>query len=173
MDLGFGGLDPLDDSFKSTRRWWHRWPSLKQRCRRDYQKYASLFFVNVLQKRLVKLKFLCPLRRFQRAGNQLFSSSNTHVLTRLFGLKIALHFTASKNNLSTARKLLSHRASARIKDKRGQLPLHRAAAIGSVPMVNLMLENKSPLNATDISGLTALHHCKLFVVIIEDFLVNG
>lgn len=70
----------------------------------------------------------------------------------------ALHFTASKNNLETARKLISHGATARVKDKRGQLPLHRAAAIGSVPMVNLMLENKSPLNATDISGLTALHH---------------
>ncbi|KAL2043330.1 hypothetical protein N7G274_003636 [Stereocaulon virgatum] len=70
----------------------------------------------------------------------------------------ALHFTASKNNLETARKLVSHKASARIKDKRGQLPLHRAAAIGSVPMVNLLLENKSPLSATDVSGLTALHH---------------
>ncbi|KAL9134861.1 MAG: hypothetical protein Q9175_003951 [Cornicularia normoerica] len=69
-----------------------------------------------------------------------------------------LHFTASKNNLETARKLLSHGATARVKDKRGQLPLHRAAAIGSIPMVNLMLENKSPLNATDIFGLTALHH---------------
>ncbi len=75
-------------------------------------------------------------------------------------LQTALHFTASKNNLETARKLLSHGATARVKDKRGQLPLHRAAAIGSVPMVNLMLENKSPLNATDISGLTALHHGK-------------
>jgi len=27
-------------------------------------------------------------------------------------------------------------------------------------MVNLLLENKSPVNATDISGLTALHHGK-------------
>ena len=45
-----------------------------------------------------------------------------------------------------------------MKDKRGQLPLHRAAAIGSVPMVKLMLENKSPLNASDIAGFTALHH---------------
>ncbi|KAM0794613.1 gankyrin [Usnea florida] len=69
-----------------------------------------------------------------------------------------LHFTASKNNIETARKLLSRGATARVKDKQGQLPLHRAAAIGSIPMVNLMLENKSPLNATDISGLTALHH---------------
>ena len=25
-------------------------------------------------------------------------------------------------------------------------------------MVNLLLEHKSPLNATDVSGLTALHH---------------
>lgn len=78
----------------------------------------------------------------------------------------ALHFTASKNNLETARKLISHRALARVKDKRSQLPLHRAAAIGSVPMVKLMLENKSPVNATDVSGLTALHHGELFGLLI-------
>ena len=28
-------------------------------------------------------------------------------------------------------------------------------------MVHLLLDNKSPLNATDISGYTALHHGKL------------
>ena len=60
--------------------------------------------------------------------------------------------------MEVARRLLGHKASARVKDKRGQLPLHRAAAIGSVPMVKLLLDNKSPLNATDISGYTALHH---------------
>lgn len=54
--------------------------------------------------------------------------------------------------------LFSHGASARVKDSRAQLPLHRAAAIGSVPMVTLLLENKSPLNATDVAGYTALHH---------------
>ncbi len=80
-----------------------------------------------------------------------------------FSGQTALHFTASKNNLETARKLISHKASARVKDKRGQLPLHRAAAVGSVPMVNLLLENKSPLNATDVAGLTALHHGRSFV----------
>lgn len=70
----------------------------------------------------------------------------------------ALHFTSSKNNLSTARKLLAKGASARVKDKRGQLPLHRAAAIGSVPFIKLLLGAKSPVNATDVSGYTALHH---------------
>lgn len=60
--------------------------------------------------------------------------------------------------MEVARRLLSQKASARVKDKRGQLALHRAAAIGSVPMVTLLLDNKSPLNATDISGYTALHH---------------
>lgn len=74
--------------------------------------------------------------------------------------KTALHLTTSKANISTARKLLSHGASARVKDKRGQLALHRAAAIGSIPLIELMLASKSPLNATDISGLTALHHGK-------------
>ncbi|MCJ1468660.1 hypothetical protein MMC07_007289 [Pseudocyphellaria aurata] len=43
-------------------------------------------------------------------------------------------------------------------DQRRQLPLHRAAAIGSVPFLNLLLEHKSPINTSDIAGLTALHH---------------
>ncbi|KAL8841706.1 MAG: hypothetical protein Q9176_003101 [Flavoplaca citrina] len=70
----------------------------------------------------------------------------------------ALHFCASKNNLDVARKLIARKASARVKDKREQLPLHRAAAVGSVPMVKLLLDNKSPLNATDVAKYTALHH---------------
>ena len=39
-----------------------------------------------------------------------------------------------------------------------QYALHRAAAIGSVPMINLLIKNKSPLSATDSDGQTALHH---------------
>jgi 26S proteasome non-ATPase regulatory subunit 10 len=72
----------------------------------------------------------------------------------------ALHFCASKIALDLARLLLkqSPPASARIKDKRGQLPLHRAAAIGSVPMMKILLDAKSPLDATDVDGMTALHH---------------
>ncbi|KAF9869827.1 hypothetical protein CkaCkLH20_12744 [Colletotrichum karsti] len=71
-----------------------------------------------------------------------------------------LHFVASKNNLDVAKNLLSRDppASTRVRDKRGQYPIHRAAAVGSVPMVNLLVKNKSPLNATDASGYTALHH---------------
>ncbi|KAL8756001.1 MAG: hypothetical protein Q9199_003235 [Rusavskia elegans] len=75
-----------------------------------------------------------------------------------FNGQTALHFCASKNNLDVARKLISRKASARVKDKRDQLPLHRAAAIGSVPMVKLLLDNNSPLNATDFAKYTALHH---------------
>lgn len=75
----------------------------------------------------------------------------------------ALHFIASKNNIDLARKLLSpdmkpKPASVRVKDKRGQYPLHRAAAIGSVPMINLLLQHKSPINASDNAGYTPLHH---------------
>lgn len=71
-----------------------------------------------------------------------------------------MHFVASKNNIEVARQLLESKpaASTRVRDTRGQYPLHRAAAVGSVPMVNLLLENNSPLNATDIAGYTALHH---------------
>ena len=71
----------------------------------------------------------------------------------------ALHFATSKANLSTVRTLIANKCSARVKDKRGQLPLHRAAAIGSTPIIKVLLEDgKSPVNATDMDGLTALHH---------------
>ncbi|EDN06908.1 ankyrin repeat protein [Histoplasma capsulatum] len=71
----------------------------------------------------------------------------------------ALHFASSKVNVSTVRLLLAHNCSARLKDNRGQLALHRAAAVGSVPIIKMLLqEGKSPLNATDVDGSTALHH---------------
>ncbi|KAJ5107413.1 hypothetical protein N7456_004088 [Penicillium angulare] len=71
----------------------------------------------------------------------------------------SLHFASSKANISTVRTLLSNKCSARVKDIRGQLPLHRAAAVGSVPILKALLEEgKSPINATDGDGLTALHH---------------
>ncbi|KAH8124190.1 ankyrin repeat-containing domain protein [Trichoderma asperelloides] len=72
----------------------------------------------------------------------------------------ALHFVASKKNLDVARLLISSKppASTRVRDRRGQYPIHRAAAVGSVPMVMLLLKNRSPLNATDNEGFTPLHH---------------
>ncbi|KAK6213000.1 hypothetical protein QIS74_09002 [Colletotrichum tabaci] len=71
-----------------------------------------------------------------------------------------LHFVASKNNLDVAKTLISQDSpvSTRVRDKRGQYPIHRAAAVGSVPMVMLLVKSKSPLNAVDASGYTALHH---------------
>ncbi|KAE8355590.1 ankyrin repeat-containing domain protein [Aspergillus coremiiformis] len=71
----------------------------------------------------------------------------------------ALHFATSKANLSTVRTLIANKCSARVKDKRGQLALHRAAAIGSSPIIKVLLQDgKSPVNATDMDGLTGLHH---------------
>ncbi|KAH7380861.1 ankyrin repeat-containing domain protein [Cadophora sp. MPI-SDFR-AT-0126] len=71
-----------------------------------------------------------------------------------------LHFVSSKKNIDLARRLLDHNphASARVKDKRGQYAIHRAAAVGSVPIVELLLKHKSPVNASDVAGQTPLHH---------------
>lgn len=70
----------------------------------------------------------------------------------------ALHLASSKKNISIVQILIENKCSARVKDKRGQLPLHRAAAVGSVPILKQLLkEGKSPVNATDIDGYTALH----------------
>ena len=150
----------------------------RSRCKRQEQVFFSPCYLISLPKNLRRIKDMydtgilmltyTPFHAFrqQRPGQEL--STYIHLVHKFFqdrkliqskkSNQTALHFTASKNNLETARKLLSHGATARVKDKRGQLPLHRAAAVGSVPMVKLMLENKSPMNATDIYGLTALHH---------------
>ncbi|OBT89522.1 hypothetical protein VE02_01123 [Pseudogymnoascus sp. 03VT05] len=76
------------------------------------------------------------------------------------GADTAIFFATSKNNLDVTKTLLANKppASVRVKDKRGQYPIHRAASIGSVPLVELLLKNRSPLNATDSAGYTPLHH---------------
>lgn len=45
-----------------------------------------------------------------------------------------------------------------MRDRRRQLSLHRAAAVGSSPLVNLLLDAGSPVNAQDVDGATPLHH---------------
>jgi 26S proteasome non-ATPase regulatory subunit 10 len=87
-------------------------------------------------------------------------SSITLHTTFLTPTQTALHFVASKAHLDIARKLLDAKppASTRVKDKRGQYPIHRAAAVGSVPMVELFVKHRSPINAADNEGQTPLHH---------------
>lgn len=71
-----------------------------------------------------------------------------------------LHYAVSKNYYYIVSYLLVDlKASARIKDNKKQLPLHRAAAIGSEKLVQMLIETgKSPLNVVDSFGQTALHH---------------
>lgn len=62
--------------------------------------------------------------------------------------------------MDIARLLLDTKppASTRVRDRRGQYPIHRAAAVGSAPMISLLLKNRSPLSPTDNEGYTPLHH---------------
>ncbi|TQS38973.1 hypothetical protein Golomagni_00511 [Golovinomyces magnicellulatus] len=73
---------------------------------------------------------------------------------------LPITYDASKKNIQLARNLMSHNIPARtgICDKRRQYPIHRAAAVGSVPLVELLIKHKSPINAADIFGQTPLHH---------------
>ena len=66
----------------------------------------------------------------------------------------------SKQNVALARLLLDppYGASARTRDRRQQLPLHRAAAVGSSPLINMLLDHRSPIDVTDADGSTPLHH---------------
>lgn len=70
-----------------------------------------------------------------------------------------LHIAVSKNHYELVKKLLeSYKALARVRDSRGQTPLHRAAAVGSGVEVKLLVEAKANLNATEKDGWTPLHH---------------
>lgn len=70
-----------------------------------------------------------------------------------------LHIAVSKNHYDLVKKLLhTYKALARVKDSRGQTPLHRAAAVGSAVEVKLLVEAKANVNATEKDGWTALHH---------------
>ncbi|KAG7829017.1 hypothetical protein KL920_002810 [Ogataea angusta] len=71
-----------------------------------------------------------------------------------------LFYAVSKGHYDVVEYLVTEfKASARIKDKRAQLPLHRAASIGAEKICELLVKKaNSPLNAQDIYGFTALHH---------------
>ncbi|KAH3685327.1 hypothetical protein WICPIJ_003679 [Wickerhamomyces pijperi] len=70
-----------------------------------------------------------------------------------------LHLAVTKSNIDIVNILLEKGASARIKDNKGQYPIHRAVTIGSMALTEtLAKKGKSPLNAKDVCGWTPLHH---------------
>lgn len=73
----------------------------------------------------------------------------------------ALHLSISKNHLSYVRVLIDEfAASCRVKDKMGYTPLHRAASIGSIAIMRLLIQLAKGVNvnAKDNDGWTSLHH---------------
>ncbi|KAK9249298.1 ankyrin repeat-containing domain protein [Lipomyces tetrasporus] len=70
-----------------------------------------------------------------------------------------LHYAVSRVRYDVAVRLIEKFPGAvRIRDRQNQVPLHRAAAIGNIPLINLLIKNKSPLNTVDRSGWTPLFH---------------
>lgn len=70
-----------------------------------------------------------------------------------------LHLAVSKNHYDYVKDLLDdYRCSVSVKDNKGQTALHRAAAIGSQPIIRLLAAAKANVNAKDRDGWTPLHH---------------
>ena len=84
----------------------------------------------------------------------------------------SLHYAASKGNCNIAEKLISHGADTNVRDRHKATPLHRAASRqeqkigkktvshfffrGHAKLVEILLEHKSHVNATDSNGDTPL-----------------
>ncbi|KAK9456091.1 ankyrin repeat-containing domain protein [Dipodascopsis uninucleata] len=70
-----------------------------------------------------------------------------------------LHYAVSRSRFEVAERLIEVcPAAVRVRDKQNQVPLHRAAAVGNVPLMNLLIKARSPLNTADKSGWTPLFH---------------
>ncbi|QLL30303.1 hypothetical protein HG536_0A01200 [Torulaspora globosa] len=86
-----------------------------------------------------------------------------------------LHLAVSKKHVPVCQFLLDHKASVRVKDSRQQMPIHRAAAIGSPVLVELLCKKNSPVNAADNNGWTPLFHAfaeghgDVAVMLVEKF----
>lgn len=70
----------------------------------------------------------------------------------------ALHLAVSKKHMEVCKFLVDNGASVRIKDKKLQIPLHRAAAAGSMGLIELLCKAQSPINVQDYQGWTPLFH---------------
>jgi hypothetical protein len=75
----------------------------------------------------------------------------------------ALHQAVATKNIAMTKLLLDGKARTDVAGKYGvprairEFPLHRAASVGSAPLVKLLLERGANPNAIDDGGLTALH----------------
>ncbi|KAM9903224.1 hypothetical protein OXX79_003489 [Metschnikowia pulcherrima] len=71
----------------------------------------------------------------------------------------SLHLAVSKNHYTLVSELIStYKCSVNKKDRKGYTALHRAAAIGSQPIIKMLVEAKANVNAKDRDGWTPLHH---------------
>lgn len=70
-----------------------------------------------------------------------------------------LHLAVSKNHYDYVRVLVDeYKCAVSAKDQRGTTALHRAAAIGSQPIIRTLAAARANVNAADRAGWTALHH---------------
>lgn len=70
-----------------------------------------------------------------------------------------IHLAVAKKHIDAVKLLVEdYGASVRIKDNKGQYPIHRAASIGSVALVEFLASKGSNINIKDSEGWTPLHH---------------
>eukprot|EP01084_Bolivina_argentea_P017254 32228_1 len=107
--------------------------------------------------------FLCASKGYKDIAEVLIEY-NADINRRMdFDGTICLHHAASNDQPEMCQFLISKGCSVNHRDKLGRTPLMDAAEIGSIKVIDVLVENNAEINAEDREHHTALSYCIDFV----------
>lgn len=107
--------------------------------------------------------FLCASKGYKDIAEILIQNGAQIGRKMDFDGTICLHHAASNDQAEMCDFLISAGCSAKSTDKLGRTPLMDAAEIGSIKVIDVLVENGAEVNAEDREHHTALSYCIDFV----------
>jgi len=107
--------------------------------------------------------FLCASKGYKEIAEILIENGAAIGRKMDFDGTICLHHAASNDQSEMCEFLISKGCPANSTDKLGRTPLMDAAEIGSIAVIDVLVENGADVNAEDRENHTALSYCIDFV----------
>jgi len=107
--------------------------------------------------------FLCASKGYKDIAEILIENGAAIERKMDFDGTICLHHAASNDQSEMCEFLISKGCSVNQRDKLGRTPLMDAAEIGSIKVIDILVQNNADVNAEDREHHTALSYCIDFV----------